>query len=300
MPARKFKAGKAFLTVCVLILLSVLAYEFVELNRKTPLPPLPSPNGHDDFVKAQNLMVGNPADFQRGSVEELRKHLAENADVLRLVREGLAKQCRIPLLFSTNDLVLHSLSDVARLARLLEAEGRLAELERRTNDAARIYLETIRYGEESCRGGVLIDHLVGIASETRCVNSLQKIMGTLDAATCRALSKQLHEIERRREAVTDVLRNEAELFRRIFPVWQRIPAMIPIESLNPLKRGQRKFVAKCNQVELQLRRLMIDLTTRAYELEHGQPPKSLNELVPDYLDAVPVDPATGSKLTYPH
>ena len=32
MPARKFNAGKAFLTVCLLILLSVLAYEFVELN----------------------------------------------------------------------------------------------------------------------------------------------------------------------------------------------------------------------------------------------------------------------------
>ena len=34
MPARKFKAGKAFLTISLLILLSVFAYEFVELNRK--------------------------------------------------------------------------------------------------------------------------------------------------------------------------------------------------------------------------------------------------------------------------
>jgi len=297
MPAREFKAGKAFWTVCLLILLSALAYEFVELNRKTSLPPLPSPNGNDDFVKAQKLMVGNPADFERGSLEELRKHLAENAEVLKLVREGLAKQCRVPILFSTNHLVLRSLSDVKRVARLLQAEGRLAELEGRTNDAARVCLETIHYGEESCRGGVMMDRLVGIVCETIGVNSLQKIMGALDARTCRALSKQLQEIERRQESLTDVLRNEAEWVRRTFPVWQRIPAMIPLESL--AKRAQKNFVKQCNQSELQLKWLMIDLATRAYELERGPHPKSPNELVPDYLDAVPVDPATGTKLTYP-
>jgi hypothetical protein len=298
MPAREFKAGKAFWTVCLLILLSALAYEFVELNRKTSLPPLPSPNGNDDFVKAQKLMVGNPADFERGSLEELRKHLAENAEVLKLVREGLGKQCRVPILFSTNHLVLRSLSDVKRVARLLQAEGRLAELEGRTNDAARVCLETIRYGGESCRGGVMMDRLVGIVCETIGGNSLQKIMGALDARTCRALSKQLQEIERRQEPVTDVVRNEAEWVRRTFPVWQRIHAMIPIETLNPLKRVRRDFVQKCNRSELQLRWLKIDLATRAYELEHGRHPKSLNELVPDYLDAVPVDPATGTKLTH--
>ncbi len=297
MPARKFNAGKAFLGVCLLILLSVLVFEFLELNRKSPLPPLPSPNGNDDFVKAQKLMVGNPADFERGSLEELRKHLAENAEVLRLVQEGLTKRCRVPISYSTNHLVLRSLSDVKKLARLLEAAGRLAELERRTNDAARIYLETIRYGEESCRGGVMMDRLVGIVCETIGVNSLQKITGALDAATCRVLSKQLQEFERREESVTEVLRNEAEWVRRTFPLWQRIPAMIPIESLNPTKRVQKDFVKKCNQSEIPFKRLIINLAVRAYELDRGQQPKSLNELVPDYLDAVPVDPATGTKLT---
>src|SRR6266536_5716958 len=106
MPLRKFKAGTAFWTVCLLSLLGVLAYEFVELNRAGALPSPPNPNGNDDFVKAQKLMIGNPADFERGSLEELRKHLAENAEVLKLVREGLAKKCRISILFSTNHLVL--------------------------------------------------------------------------------------------------------------------------------------------------------------------------------------------------
>src|SRR5213594_4051370 len=181
MPARKFKAGKAFWTICLLSLLSALAYAVVAMNRAGALPSAPNPNGNDDFVKAQKLMIGNPADFERGSLEELRKHLAENAEVLRLVQEGLTKRCRVPISYSTNHLVLRSLSDVKKLARLLEAAGRLAEMERRTNDAARIYLKTIRYGEESCRGGVMMDRLVGIACGTIGVESLQTIAGTLDA-----------------------------------------------------------------------------------------------------------------------
>src|SRR5881394_1071920 len=151
MPERKFNAGKVLWTGGLLILFGVFAHVFVGLNRPVPLPPLPHPNGNDDFVKAQNLIVGNPTDVQRGSLEQLRAHLAENDEVLRLVRVGLGKQCRVPIAFSTNHLALRSLRDVKRVARLLEAEGRLAELEHRTNEAARIYMEIIRYGEESCR-----------------------------------------------------------------------------------------------------------------------------------------------------
>jgi hypothetical protein len=295
MPAGKFKAGTAFLTVGALILLGAGVYGIVELNRKTSLPPLPSPNGNDDFVKAQSLLVGNPADFGRGSTNELRSHLAENAPVLKLVREGLTKECRIELLFSTNYLDRRSLNDVKKVTRLLEAEGRLAELERRTNDAARIYVDTIRYGKESCRGGVMMDHLVGIACGTVGLNALQRIKDSLDAATCRVTFKQLQQLERQQEPLADVMRNEAEWVRRTIPVWQRIPAMIPLASLTG--RAERNFVAKCNQSGLQLKRLIIDLAVRAYVLDRGSRPKDLDALVPDYLDAVTVDPATGKKLT---
>jgi hypothetical protein len=295
MPAGKFKAGKVFRAVCLLMLLSALAYAVIELTRKNPLPPLPSPNGQDDFVKAQSLLVGNPADFGRGSTDELRKHLAKNAQVLKLVREGLAKECRIELLFSTNYLDRRSFNDVKRVTRLLEAEGRLAELERRTNDAARIYVEIIRYGKESCRGGVMMDHLVGIACGTIGLDALQKIKDSLDAATCRATSRQLQQLERQQEPLADVMRNEAEWVRRTIPVWQRIPAMIPLASLTT--RAQKNFATKCNQSGHQLKRLIVDVAVRAYELDRGSPPKSLDQLVPDYLDAVSVDPATGMKLT---
>ena len=298
MPARKFKAGKAFLSVCLLILISALAYGVVELNRKTPLPPLPSPNGYDDFVKAGQLLLGDPLYFNRTNVEVLRLELATNAEPIRLIRQGVTKKCRISVPYSSTYINrrMTELMSGKRLAWLLEADGRLAELEHRTNDAARIHLETIRYGQESCRGGVMIDHLVGIAIETIGASSLQKLTSGLDAKTCRVVAKQLQEIDDSREPSSDVLNNEQAWMRISSDLRQRIQAMIPIERLNPTRQVKKGFIMKCNQTELLLRRLMIDLATRAYKLEHGQLPKSLNELVPDYLDAIPVDQATGRQL----
>ena len=281
-----------------MILLGLMVYGAIQLSRPPPPARLPNPNGYDDFVKAQKLMVVYTGEITRASAEQLREHLAKNVEALKLIREGLTKQCRIPISFSTNYLFLRSLADVKKLVWLLEAQGRLAELEHRTNDAARIYVEAIRYGQESCRGGVMIDRLVGNACEAWGVNLLQKAAGGLDANTCRETIKMLQEIDRTQEPLADVLRQEREGIRKTYPLSKRWQEMIPIASLNPAKRAQKGFAEECNQGELRLKRLMIDLAARAYELEHGQHPQNWNELAPDYLDAIPVDPSTGTNLTF--
>jgi hypothetical protein len=44
---------------------------------------------------------------------------------------------------------------------------------------------------------------------------------------------------------------------------------------------------------------MIALAARAYELDKGHRPASATDLVPDYLKAVPQDPATGTNIVSP-
>ena len=56
-------------------------------------------------------------------------------------------------------------------------------------------------------------------------------------------------------------------------------------SLEEMRSRERKFKS-----------IMIDIAARAYELEKGQRPKSVAELVPDYLKAVPKDPLTGTNM----
>jgi len=48
---------------------------------------------------------------------------------------------------------LGDLGNLKRLVQLLVAEGRLAEIESQPADAARSYLDAIRFGNEISRGG---------------------------------------------------------------------------------------------------------------------------------------------------
>jgi hypothetical protein len=45
--------------------------------------------------------------------------------------------------------------------------------------------------------------------------------------------------------------------------------------------------------------LLIQLAARAYELEKGERPKRLTDLVPAYLNTIPQDPLTGTNVAYP-
>jgi hypothetical protein len=60
---------------------------------------------------------------------------------------------------------LNDLTALKNLAQTLTAAGRLAELQSRPAEALSNYLDVMRFGIESGRGGFMIDALIGIAIE---------------------------------------------------------------------------------------------------------------------------------------
>ena len=112
---------------------------------------------------------------------------------------------------------LDELAGFKRLARAFAREGRLAEMENRTGDAAKSYLDTIRLGNESARGGVLIDELVGIAIEAIGTSHLQKLVDQLDAKTCRETAAALETLDSQRQTWNEVMQQESDWSRRTFP-----------------------------------------------------------------------------------
>ena len=299
MAEKKFKLDR-LLIGCVVALVAVIAWEIIELNESPSRAPLPNPNGYDDFVKAANLLAGEPSGYQSMSLLRLQTLISANGDVLSRVRQGLSRKCRVPENYSISNFDAHltELSGLKQVAQLLAAEGQLAENEHRTNDAIRAYLDTIRFGTECCRGGLMIDKLVGIAIEAIGTAPLEKLIERLDVKSCRGILQELQQIDRATEPVADVMRNERAWVSRNYGLAFRLLSAVRFAAVNPAKSSERKFVQKHDQFESRLRRLMIDLAAHAYELEHGQHPKNLNQLVPAYLNSIPIDPTTGTNLTY--
>ncbi len=290
---------KWLITLIVVVVLTIFGWLIFNSRQLPASPPLPSPNGYDDFVKAGQLLADKTPDYRELSDENLRKLVTQNAQALNLVRTGLSRECRVPLVYSQSYMGDHlsELSSIKRLAQALNAEGRLAESEKRTNDAVVAYLEIIRLGQETMRGGVLIDSMVGVACEAIGLTGLQTLAANLNTGECRDVIKALETIEKKRESFEEVMQTEREWSRRAFPLYQRIVgSVMRLFSLASTKQAEQKAAIRFQTQERQRRELLTRVASRAYELEKGRPAGSMAELVPDYLKVIPKDPLTSTDM----
>jgi hypothetical protein len=291
-PVAKVLIG--FFIVAVLLVVAAVIFTFSQ--PAAPQTPLPQPNGYDDFVKAGGMVSDNASDYVTMSEEELRAFVRKNAEALKLARVGLGRGCRVPLEYSaTSTTNLYNLPLIKRLAQAMTAEGRLAEMENRPADAAEAYLAVIRLGCAMSQGGLIIDSLVDIAIESIGTTGMQRLAPTLDAKQCREAAAALELCEARRDPTEVIRAQERAWARRTWGFKGQIAGLFTFKTLRQI---EQKWVSKANAQQTRTRSLLVQLAARAYELEKGERPKSVADLVPAYLKTIPQDPATGTNLAY--
>ena len=287
----------------LLVLLSVAALSVavllvITLGRAPVNPPLPNPNGYDDFLKAGAAVPGSVSDFRALDHDGLRDLVAANAETLRLLRLGLTRQCSVPpeAAMTNTAGMLNDLSGMKRLVQLLAAEGRLREMDNQPTEAARSYLDAIRFGNEISRGGFLINRLVGIACEAIGRSPLAKLVPSLKPEAARQIIAELEKIEHTHVTWDEALRNENRFLRH--QLRANPNPVIWATSLWQLRGAMRRAAEKHNRVLACERLLAVELALRCYQAEKARPPARLAELVPNYLSQVPPDPFTGQPLVY--
>jgi hypothetical protein len=290
-----------------LIVLFILGFPFLvmfgfiiseSINPLPPIQPLPSPNGYDDFVKAGKMVFNGTNDENTMDIEALQKLVDNNSNALQLARSALHRQCQIPLEFSLIYATNHmdDLSVLKQLAIAFEDEGILASRQNRSNDAAKSYLDILQLADDSARGGVLIDQLVGTAIEAVAISHLQKIVDQLDAKSRRETINVLETLDSQGQTWDEVMQQENNWSRRTFTGIRYQIARLMMHKT--LEKSFQTAKLKFKTQEKKARQLLIDLAIRAYKLDKGKPPVSLADLVPDYLKAVPQDPFSGTNMVY--
>ena len=286
-------------TIFILLFPFILFTGFLVSENPGPLPPLralPSPNGYDDLVKAGQMVSSNSWNFEQMNGEQLRETVSANAAALALARTGLSNECRVPLQYSmtyaTNHV--HDLIALRMLAQAFAVEGRLAEMEGRTNDAVQSDLERVQLGIEAGRGGTMLDGMISVAIESFGIKPLQNISSRLDARTCRETVTTLETLGVQKPSWSNLVQQDNAWSRRTFPgIKHRLGKLIMFSTVRQVRQ---KAGEKFAEQERETSQLIIDLAARAYELEKGHRPASPAELVPDYLKTIPQDPITGNNL----
>lgn len=260
--------------------------------------PLPNPNGYDDFMNAAEALAGDLSTATGLAHDELQGLISSNAESLRLVRLGLTRQCSFPTEVALTNfvLVVTNLGKSRSLAQLLRAEGRLAEMENRSFDAARCYIDAMRLGNEISRGGVVINRLIGIAVETIGATPLSKLLPQITSGDSASLLHQLEELDAHRVSFDEIRENERSLARHEL-----------LKERNPIKwvtgwwqaRGITEHTETRHKVVVAHERLLTaELAARCYNLRNARPPARLEDLTTNYLSIVPADPFSSLPLIY--
>ena len=293
---RKIRAW--LLALGVIFVLAMVTVLFLFVGRTPPSPPLPNPNGYDDFRRAGQAVAGNLDEFSDLDHEGLRALVVSNAEALRMLRVGLTHRCAVPTDAAIANLaaVNHDLIALKSLAKMLCAEGRLAEMENRPGDAAHSYIDAIRLGTEMSHGGLLIHRLVCIACEGMGSQAVSKLLPRLTCEQMWPLVAELEGIDGSTITWEEVLRNENRFVRGQMGKYHN-----PIKLVSDYWQVRSTLRTKEDRHDLavaHLRLLTTELALRCYQCDHRSTPGSLQQLVPKYLQAVPSDPFSSHPLVY--
>ncbi len=280
------------------------------LLRPTPMPgiPSPAPNGFRDITETGfhlqfSEILGRMA--SPCSTEELAAEIAGHAWAYERLRLGLSRSIQVRDWTKKGKTTEVSylwragteLDDAMSAAHALIREAELAQRQNRFSDAARIAVEDIFLGQAITRKGLLADYNCGLEIEDMGNQLLHQVVPHLDAYLCQELVATLIEVDQEREPLVDVSRRDRIWHENTGEWFLQLVSMLDAIVWD----GEEWRPPGLLEKEAITRMLILELALHAYQLEHGCPPESLEQLVPEFLSALPIDPfdPNGGPFRYP-
>ena len=142
----------------------------------------------------------------------------------------------------------------------------------------------------------MIVKLVGTAVENIGITGLERMFARLNTESCRATINALDKLDADASPALVYLTRDRQWRRKAtgtsaLSAWIQSALMIKM-----LRQTDQNFTARLSAADRRRRQLLLNLASRAYELEHGKRPFRAEDLVPSLLRAVPKDPETGTNL----
>jgi hypothetical protein len=180
-------------------------------------PPPPPPPGAPGAPPPPPPGVATPQDpWPEGPFDlPLPERVALYADVLALVRQALAEECRIPPPASADEAMPY-LGAFRSVARRFIMEAEVRRLDGHWRAAADSALDALAMAQDAKTQGTLISHLVGIACEAIALASLDRTVPGLTTAECRDVLTRLQQIIVRRPSMADTFAGEERWGRLSF------------------------------------------------------------------------------------
>lgn len=204
--------------------------------------------------------------------------------------------------FQENELSLKyhmSLDCEQSLSIVLREETAMAEQTGRFSKCLDLAILQWRLGRVLRRGGIYMDWAVGFQAESYGCGAVSQAVENLSEADCRRALDELRRSLADRPSVETVLAYDAYWHQACFGWREKLyhGACWLAREIEPSVDKERLRDADKRGL-LRLRLLEVRLALELYRRQHGDWPSRLQQLVPEHLSAVPVDPYSNGSLAY--
>ena len=299
------RGHKGILLIAAAFVAGVL---FFKAPQRSHFPELPNPNGYDVLVREAARITRNPSSLKEMTSNQLAELVATNEAVVREIRKALLLPSVVPVQMSEEWITSQMTNNInlRAAAKAMDAEASSSRQRGDHTNAMALYRDQVQLGHSMMRGGLLINFLIGSATETWAVRRMTNALSELNSEQCKHAARFLDEIDSQRDSFEEITARELEWQRRTYSVFVRLKEGFkkhvlrqsdPFAAIGKALAGDPEMEYSLRTLEVRL--LLLKLAARAHELETGNRPQKAAQLVPNYLRHVPRDPATGAELELP-
>ncbi len=264
----------------------------VEEETVVNLPAYPVPNGYDTLRQAAENVAPAPGVVAELGRAVLLSHVGQHRELLEVVTTALDQESRVILdgasEFEPDREVLRN--QWGHLADLLLMAGRYEELTVQTRKALEYYLMAFQLGRAIGKGGMLEDRLSSIQIEQSGVAAVLSIRHKLSKENLAIAFEQLVALQSSLESAVAIQEWEALLAQTVHAEtrsgWDASRQTAHQDAILAYSEALGRHADVLN-------RALLRLALQTYEYQKGKIPTALDQLVPDILEAVPVQSATG-------
>ncbi|MDB5384829.1 MAG: hypothetical protein JWM11_475 [Planctomycetaceae bacterium] len=283
-----------------------------------------SSNGYEDLIWAGRSLTGTQVlDSDSSPTEaEIAAFLGNNKAALLAARQALQRDCYVTVVYDGAYIEQFGVA-AAALRNLAKCQNlKITDAEQRgdVSDAVRIGLDLFDLANASRRGGLILNFLVSAAIESTGIYWLRKLRRQLNEAESRFLANDLLRVEASREVFEEILAREkqwdlavpgpsdeellAEMDKTLEVdevdsiaarlVQQVIRDVVKLPTAD--RNGMHRSIEN-NNVAL-LRLLAIEAALNAHFVARGTLPEKLQDLAPEFIGRLPIDPYNGKSFVY--
>ena len=299
---------RSFLVVCCVLLVLPSLLVYYQLMTPLPIPKqhLPSDNGFHDLVEAGRIAEDwhfNTTQYypEAAPIAELRTAVAAMQPAYDKLQVGLAKEIRMPIDYhSPEGFGLESISELRSIARCTAGKALLAARENRTDDAVADYLNTVELGYSIRKDTLMIDALVGSAISGFGQCGLYEMRDQLSATQCQRIITALQMHEQQCQPAEQFVYRDRVWSQHATGWHGHLVQLLSDVSEPDFWYSTDAFLSAAADEQAKSRLLQVELALLAYRSKQGHLPDSLDELLTEFIDRVPIDPhnAQGATLLY--